>query len=279
MKKVFLIITTACAILSCNKGATTINVYEETFQFPLLERSDTMGTTVSFRVEYYDSYNGDKVLTEKLNATIRDSVFFGKYTCFAGDGGKYLPESITNGNFETSGKIAAMAFHLNEVWMEGWESAESYYGHGGDYYWTDRDDDEKGEYDAVTWELMTYGEFAGQYKHFQNYLIESSQYTGGAHGNTYIVPIVLNLETGGAVQLTDIVPAENYDALMAIAHDKGVCEYDKDILFTGDEIPDHFSLDESGITFITQPYEWAPWALSFALSWEDLKPVLAPEFK
>lgn len=277
MNKPIILLSLICtAALSCN--TITIKTYEEAFQFPLAEAGDTLGTYVAFNLEYCGSFKGDKALTEKMNKTIRDSVFFGEWAGILPQERKYLPSTYRDGDFHSCAKIAALILHLNEVWNEGLFGAENYYMHQGRYFWEEEDDDDNDDDKGVmTWYAITEGSFLSKYKNFQNYWIENDIYSGGAHGNTFYTPIVFNMDNAEVVRITDIIPEENNGLLLKIANEKGHYQ-GHGILYQGDTMPERFTMDETGITWYTQPYEWGPDVMDFTLSWEDLAPVLCSSF-
>jgi hypothetical protein len=261
MKKVLSLLIPAVVLLSCDKTVRFAS-YQEEFVFPLTDLTDTVGTTVSFDIQYFDSFKGDKSLTDKMNEAIKDSVLFGQYSSFNNPAA--LPQSFRDVSLEDGAKLYALAFHMNEILFEGWEGAYSYKKHFRDHEW--------GDYPPSPWIISVNGWFDDQYTSFQTYNIETSVYSGGAHSYSCFTPIVFDLKTGSVIGWEDIV--SDYNAVIELSKTKAIAE--DEFVYGGDSLPQYFTFSNEGIVFYAQDY--APSVLGFLLKWDDLKPLLAKDF-
>ena len=273
MKKILFLLLGLGALAACHR----VDTYEERFIFSEKENGDTLGTRVEFVVELYGLLSRAEN-AGALNEIIRDSIFYGSH--FGMSVGSLnligiVPESIRKADTRSAAKLYSLAFYLEEHLDEGWEGAYQYAKHFMKHDWED--------YAPLCWGSYTEARFLDKYKNFQNYGITCDQYTGGAHGNSFYTPLVFDESKGVLLRWTDIIPAERAPALLRLIHEKAVRFYeDGETLpagFKGDFIPDYFTLDEKGITWYTQPYEWSPQPECFSLLWEDLQNLLNPRFR
>lgn len=114
-----------------------------------------------------------------------------------------------------------------------------------------------------------------------NYTITDYSYTGGAHGMNTETCLVFNTKTGKQVLLEDIFATDGMAALPALLM-KHVPEAfgnpsDADyLLVTEIPVTENFSMSDSGITFIYNPYEIAAYAagtIRITIPWEELQDI------
>ena len=98
-----------------------------------------------------------------------------------------------------------------------------------------------------------------------NYTITDYSYTGGAHGMNTETCLVFSLETGDRLGLEDIFREDSMSALpgLLMKHVSEAFEDPSDsgyLLVTDIPATENFSISDSGITFIYNPYEIAAYA-------------------
>lgn len=260
----------ACSESTDNPSDDVIvsELYERTV-FPFIETSDTLGTITEYSIRYFADVRGDKALTAKMNQSVIDSVFFGYYTLPFYTG--VLPEGyVKMTDIRDAIKAHSLLFHTSSMLNGGWE---------GYYNLTHREDEEDWTYDQWYYSVET--DVMEAYKNYLSYDILTYHYTGGAHGHEYRTTIVFNLDGGEVVKLDDIVPSENRERLLDLLKTESTYtnnpEEDGYDLVTGyskDEIPGYFLIDSNGITWYTQPYQYGPWGVPLALTWNQLKGVV-----
>ncbi len=245
----------------------------EEFFFQIRPDIDSIGTNMEYNIQYFADVRGDAALTAKMNQTIIDSVFFGYHTSTVFTHSDVLPAGFTEMSDITDiVKMHALTFHTFALLDEGWE---------GLYHIVEAEMDEDWCY--YPWFGCMETQFLEPYKNYLSYGIDSYEYTDGAHGNEYYVPVVFNLETGDVVKIEDIVPAENMERLIELlgeatySNNPEDSEYHESIGYDSDELPLYFTIDSYGITWYTQPYEYGPWVIPFALTWDQLRGVVFDE--
>ena len=132
------------------------------------------------------------------------------------------------------------------------------------------------------WEYSMSGSFAGacRSRHLQTYMMEDSDYTGGAHGMYAETYVVFDLTTGEVVRHEDLLRDGCQEELSEMISDRILEDLDEeftDAIFGTPGPNDNFSVDESGITWHYNPYEIAPYVLGVIeaqLSWKELEPFL-----
>ena len=118
-------------------------------------------------------------------------------------------------------------------------------------------------------------------KDWINYCFADNQYLGGAHGLMNMSYIVFNLKDGSIVHQDDILQG-NYkedlqDLLEDSVRDYLGADWDDVDLFNLPEFNDNFRVDDTGITWIYNVYEVAPFAagvVEATINWRILKPYL-----
>lgn len=246
----------------------------EEYFFPLRKDCDSLGTTVKHNVEYFKDVRGDAAITDRMNQIIIDSVFFGAYTSTAFSRADSFPEGFTGmTDFNDAAKAHALMFNTIAMLDEGWEG-----------YWDILSGELDEDWSYYPWYSEIEATFLEPYKHYLSYKIDCWEYTGGAHGNGYCTPIVFDLETGELVTIDDIVPADSRESLKTLFETEARWTNNPDSDYYGEdpieydgEIPDYFIVDSYGITWYTQPYEFGPWCIPLALTWEQLRGVVPDE--
>lgn len=119
-------------------------------------------------------------------------------------------------------------------------------------------------------------------RHLQTYNVSYNEYTGGAHGMYSVVADVYDLTTGEIISEDDLF-AKGFQPgvtkLLAAALETYLADNDDDpeMLFSAPEPNGNFSVSDTHVTWIYNPYEIAPYAMGsieLSVSWNDLKPYL-----
>ena len=119
-------------------------------------------------------------------------------------------------------------------------------------------------------------------RHLQTYNVSYNEYTGGAHGMYSVVADVYDLTTGEIIS-EDALFAKGFQSgvtkLLAAALETYLADNDDDpeMLFSAPEPNGNFSVSDTHVTWIYNPYEIAPYAMGsieLSVSWNDLKPYL-----
>ena len=115
-----------------------------------------------------------------------------------------------------------------------------------------------------------------------NYTVTDYSYTGGAHGMNTETCLVFSLETGDLLGLEDIFREDSMSALLGLLMEY-VSEAFEDpsdsgyLLVTDIPVTENFSISDSGITFIYNPYEIAAYAagiIRINIPWDELQDIL-----
>lgn len=146
--------------------------------------------------------------------------------------------------------------------------------------------DEFDEEDAwmFSFEYSRTGQFgdACKSRHLQTYNVSYNEYTGGAHGMYSVVADVYDLTTGEIISEDDLFEPgfqPGVKKLLAAALEDFLSGSDADpeMLFSSPEPNGNFSVSDTHVTWIYNPYEIAPYAMGsieLSVSWSDLKPFL-----
>ena len=177
--------------------------------------------------------------------------------------------------------IVQQAFDLEGVSGTPEELASAYRENLIDEYITENSGSRDG---VLTWEDRINGAFTGKYKNWRNYQLSYYSFRGGAHGIQTVSQLVFDKKTGELLAEA-VLFAPGYEAPVAKLMQEAVraeMEADDPELLPLVEmefvVPNgNFSVGESGIQWMFQPYEVGPYALGIitaTVSWEDLKPYL-----
>ena len=120
-----------------------------------------------------------------------------------------------------------------------------------------------------------------------SYAMDVYEYTGGAHGNRYLLIQNYDLQTGDAVSEQDLFIDDYYEQLKTLLLEALIAQTDeaetkKDLRRLGysvvDVVPnENFYVTPEGITYVYNPYEIAPYAMGcieIFLSWETVRPLI-----
>jgi len=257
MKRAFILLATALFVLTaCNTHTVTVkyDILTVDIDFPYSEGSQNK-LVLDAEVQFPNSGFNNGSLPRACEV-IRAACFGSEYQSFSGS----LEE-------------------LGETWRDNWH--EKYMNTCAERL----KETNVSETDApfLNWNIKVRGSFDDFFEEgYINYMVETSQFTGGANGVSSEVPMVLDLNTGNAVnynvftgnatqsQLSELLDKHKYDELEL---PKGV---DKSQVFSVATIEPsrHFSVDDDGITFYYQPSEIAPASfgiIEIKLPWDELK--------
>ena len=241
--------------VSCNDG---IRFEEYGFSDSIaLQEGRTDSLTIDIRMEYPEN------MAETVKGRIRGTI---SATAF---GDEYIEDDPQ----ETVDRYAAD--YISTYREENLKLAESPAGEGSM---------------ALSWGKYLTGEFSGEVSGIPackngnrviNYTITDYSYAGGAHGMNTETCLVFSLETGDRLGLEDIFREGSMTALPALLM-KHVPEAfgnpsDADyLLVTEIPVTENFSMSDSGITFIYNPYEIAAYAagtIRITIPWEELQDI------
>ena len=120
-----------------------------------------------------------------------------------------------------------------------------------------------------------------------SYAMDVYEYTGGAHGNRYLLIQNYNLMTGDAVNEQDLFIDDYYEQLKTLLLEALIAQTDeaetrKDLRRLGYSVADvvpneNFYVTDEGITYVYNPYEIAPYAMGciqISLSWASIRHLL-----
>ena len=186
----------------------------------------------------YPVIKGDKELSATI---IRQAIFEAAF----GEG--YDTLNVQEAAERYSGDLAAEFKELSAAMWRGWRQAGI-------------------EAPEVTeWSDVIEGYFAGQKGPYRSYIVNITDFTGGAHSNSVTHAFVFDTRDGSRLTLDDLfVP--DFDAILTdlIAQHipDNLSEEDLDALFEPAVQPTgNYILTSDSITFIYNPYEIGPWSI------------------
>lgn len=120
-----------------------------------------------------------------------------------------------------------------------------------------------------------------------SYAMDVYEYTGGAHGNRYLLIQNYDLETGDMVNEQDLFIDDYYEPLKTLLLNALIAQTDnaeskRDLRRMGYSVADvvpneNFYVTQEGITYVYNPYEIAPYAMGcieIFLPWETVRPLI-----
>ena len=120
-----------------------------------------------------------------------------------------------------------------------------------------------------------------------SYAMDVYEYTGGAHGNRYLLIQNYDLETGDMVNEQDLFIDDYYEPLKILLLNALIAQTDnaeskRDLRRMGYSVADvvpneNFYVTQEGITYVYNPYEIAPYAMGcieIFLPWETVRPLI-----
>lgn len=119
--------------------------------------------------------------------------------------------------------------------------------------------------EAMEWSDVIEGYFAGQNGPYRSYIVNITDFTGGAHNNSVTHAFVFDTRDGSRLTLDDLfVP--DFDAalteIIARHIPESLSEEDVEALFDPAVQPTgNYILTSDSITFIYNPYEIGPWSI------------------
>lgn len=136
----------------------------------------------------------------------------------------------------------------------------------------------------LSWEDRINGYFSGRYHQFVSYMIEYSNFRGGAHGSNSMFPLVFDTRTG------DVVPEEAFFAdgyvapvaeLIRARLPEALDNNEEDLaaVFGADLMGPNgnYELTSGGVTWYYQSFDIAPsylGVISVFVPWKELKPYI-----
>ncbi|MDY4514420.1 MAG: DUF3298 domain-containing protein [Paludibacteraceae bacterium] len=120
-----------------------------------------------------------------------------------------------------------------------------------------------------------------------SYAMDVYEYTGGAHGNRYLLIQNYDLKTGDMVNEQDLFIDDYYEPLKTLLLNALIAQTDnaenkRDLRRMGYSVADvvpneNFYVTQEGITYVYNPYEIAPYAMGcieIFLPWETVRPLI-----
>ena len=120
-----------------------------------------------------------------------------------------------------------------------------------------------------------------------SYAMDVYEYTGGAHGNRYLLIQNYDLQTGNAVSEQDLFTDDYYEPLKSLLLEALIAQTDeaetkKDLRRLGYSVDDvvpneNFYVTAEGITYVYNPYEIAPYAMGciqISLPWDAARHLM-----
>ena len=120
-----------------------------------------------------------------------------------------------------------------------------------------------------------------------SYAMDVYEYTGGAHGNRYLLIQNYDLQTGDAVSEQDLFTDDYYEPLKSLLLEALIAQTDeaetkKDLRRLGYSVDDvvpneNFYVTAEGITYVYNPYEIAPYAMGciqISLPWDAARHLM-----
>ena len=118
---------------------------------------------------------------------------------------------------------------------------------------------------AAQWSDSIEGYFAGQNGPYRSYIVNLTDFTGGAHSNSTTRALVFDVTDGSPVTLDDLFVSDFNDVLTEILNRhvaESLSEEDIEDLFEPTVSPTgNYILTSDSITFIYNPYEIGPYSI------------------
>ena len=132
------------------------------------------------------------------------------------------------------------------------------------------------------WEFDINGGFQGacESRNLQSYCMSSTDYTGGAHGMYGESYTVFDMKTGEVVKEQDLFIDDYEEDLAVLIGESLYDDLDEetwDAIYEEPAPNGNFFVDETGVTWVYNPYEIAPYAMGaipVTVTWDNLKPYL-----
>ena len=209
----------------------------------------------------YPEVMGDKGLSATL---IRQSIFEAAF------GQSYDTLNVQEAATRYADDLAAEFKELSAAMWRGWQKAGI------------------ADPAAAQWSDSIEGYFAGQNGPYRSYIVNLTDFTGGAHSNSTTRAFVFDLTDGSPVTLDDLFVPDFNDALTEILNRhvaECLSEEDMEAMFEPTLSPTgNYILTSDSITFIYNPYEIGPYSIgtpSVSVPIKELKKagILAKKLK
>ena len=209
----------------------------------------------------YPEVMGDKGLSATL---IRQSIFEAAF------GQSYDTLNVQEAATRYADDLAAEFKELSAAMWRGWQKAGI------------------ADPAAAQWSDSIEGYFAGQNGPYRSYIVNLTDFTGGAHSNSTTRAFVFDLTDGSPVTLDDLFVPDFNDALTEILNRhvaECLSEEDMEAMFESTLSPTgNYILTSDSITFIYNPYEIGPYSIgtpSVSVPIKELKKagILAKKLK
>ena len=140
--------------------------------------------------------------------------------------------------------------------------------------------------------FFSFSEYSKSYIQFNegnilSFVVHRFEYTGGTHGSTSINAYIADISTGELLQINDIFNENDHDKIAELIVQQLMVEYEvtqaedlKNVGFFDVSTimaNENFFADDSGITFIYNQYEIAPYVMGtieVSLSYDAIKPYI-----
>lgn len=228
------------------------------------ETASVAGCPLTHKLEIsleYPMVKGDKGMAATL---IRRSIFEAAF------GQTYDTLSVQEAATRYADDLAAEFKELSAAMWRGWQKAGI------------------ADPAAAQWSDIIEGYFAGQNGPYRSYIVNLTDYTGGAHSNSTTRAFVFDLNDGNLVTLDDLFVPDFNDILTDILNQhvaESVSEEDLEAMFESPISPTgNYILTSDSITFIYNPYEIGPYSIgtpSITVPIKELKKagILAKKLK
>ena len=205
------------------------------------ETASVAGCPLTHKLEIsleYPMVKGDKGMAATL---IRRSIFEAAF------GQTYDTLSVQEAATRYADDLAAEFKELSAAMWRGWQKAGI------------------ADPAAAQWSDSIEGYFAGQNGPYRSYIVNLTDYTGGAHSNSTTRAFVFDLNDGNLVTLDDLFVPDFNDILTDILNQhvaESVSEEDLEAMFESPISPTgNYILTSDSITFIYNPYEIGPYSI------------------
>jgi hypothetical protein len=209
----------------------------------------------------YPMVKGDK---EMAATVIRQSIFEAAF------GDSYDTLNVEEAASRYAADLAAEFKELSAAMWRGWQKAGI------------------ADSAADQWSDSIEGYFAGQNGPYRSYIVNLTDFTGGAHSNSTTRALVFDVRDGSTVTLDDLFLPDFDDILTAVLNShvaESLSEEDLEDLFEDTISPTgNYILTSDSITFIYNPYEIGPHSIgtpSISIPIKELKKagILAKKLK
>ena len=186
----------------------------------------------------YPVIKGDKELSAVL---MRQAIFEAAF------GESYDTLNVDEAAARYAGDLAAEFKELSAAMWRGWQKAGI------------------ADPAAAQWSDSIEGYFAGQNGPYRSYIVNLTDFTGGAHSNSTTRALVFDVTDGSPVTLDDLFVPDFNDVLTEILNRhvaESLSEEDIEDLFEPTVSPTgNYILTSDSITFIYNPYEIGPYSI------------------